>query len=89
MTWCAPLSFSKNCPVMRIPSSGPVGRTPELFETHLFDVKKDPEQTSSLNDTVIEKQMIEKMLQVMVQNDAPVEQYERLGLDAPGAPTAG
>lgn len=84
MTWHAPLSFSKDCPVMRIPSSGPVGRSPDLFETRLFDLENDPEQNHPLDDSALERQMIDKMVQVMAGNDAPAEQYERLGLGAPG-----
>ncbi|HAK51274.1 MAG TPA: hypothetical protein DCM54_05140 [Gammaproteobacteria bacterium] len=84
MAWHEPLSFSKNCPVMRIPSNGPVGRTPELFETRLFDIENDPDQTQPLNDPVVEQEMIDKMVRVMRQNDAPQEQFERLGLTIPG-----
>lgn len=69
---------------MRIPSSGPVGRSPDLFETRLFDLENDPEQNHPLDDSALERQMIDKMVQVMAGNDAPAEQYERLGLGAPG-----
>jgi hypothetical protein len=66
---------------MRIPSSGPVGKSPELFETRLFDLHNDPDQTQPLDDPLIEQQMIDKLLKAMRENDAPIEQYERLGLN--------
>ena len=50
----------------------------------LFDIKSDPAQTTTLDDPVSEQQMIDKMLRVMKENDAPEEQYERLGLTIPG-----
>lgn len=82
MTWHEPLSFTKGCPVMRIPSSGPVGRAAELYETRLFDLDNDPDQTQPLDDPAVEQQMIDKMVRLMTENDAPLEQYERLGLNA-------
>ena len=84
MTCHEPLSFSKNCPVMRIPSSGPAGKSPERLETRLFDLQNDPDQTQPLDDPLIEQQMIDKLLQAMRENDAPIEQYERLGLNVRG-----
>ena len=82
MTWHEPLSFTKGCPVMRIPSNGPAGRVPDLYETRLFDLDNDPDQTQPLDDPAVEQQMIDKMVRLMTENDAPLEQYERLGLNA-------
>ena len=69
---------------MRIPSNGPVGRAPERFETRLFDLYNDLDQTRPLDDPTVERELIEKMMALMVQNDSPAEQYERLGLERPG-----
>ena len=84
MTWHAPLSFTKNCPVMRIPSNGPAGRTPERYKTRLYDLDNDPGQTRPLDEPAVERQMIDKMVRVMAENAAPAEQFERLGVSAPG-----
>jgi hypothetical protein len=83
MTWHAPLSFTKNCPVMRIPSTGPVGRAPDLFETKLFDIENDRDQTQPLDEPAVEAQIIDKLVRVMADNAAPLEQYERLGIRPP------
>ena len=83
MTWNEPLPFSKKCPVMKIPSQGPVGQSPDIFETKLFDLENDPGQTELIHNPVIEKTMIELMITVMQEHHAPNEQYIRLGLGIP------
>lgn len=77
-----PFSFTKECPVLKIPSYG----IPELdfsaysFGTMLFDVEKDPHQLHPINDTKVEEHMITLMKRAMEENDCPKEQYERLSL---------
>ena len=83
-------SFTKGCRVMQIPT-----RTPRSFladdnpvglgkqATLLFDVVADPGQTQPLDDVEIEARMIELMIREMARNDAPLEQFERLGLPVP------
>ena len=83
MSWSEPLPFSKKCPVMKIPSHGPVGQSPDIFETKLFDLENDPSQTESIHNPVIENRMIELMITVMQEHHAPNEQYIRLGLGNP------
>ena len=46
----------------------------------LYDLENDPEQNHPVNDPAIESRMIQLLLRLMRQNDAPAEQYERLGL---------
>ena len=46
----------------------------------LFDMKNDYEQQHPLDDSGIEKTMIEKLKKTMQKMDAPTEQYERLGI---------
>lgn len=74
----APLSFTKGCPVMKIPTRG-VG-TSHGFGTLLFDLHADPKQEHPLNDPAVEQMMIDHLVRLMRENDAPPEQYERLGL---------
>lgn len=52
----------------------------ETKHTLLFDLQTDPQQLQPLQDEEIEKRMIALLLQLMRENDAPQEQYERLGL---------
>ncbi len=56
---------------------------PHRFGTLLFDLANDPQQEHPLKDPVIEKRMIEHLMRVMQANDAPREQYQRLGLPHP------
>jgi hypothetical protein len=77
-----PFSFSKDCPMLKIPAEPFMARAHQ-FGTLLFDLHSDPHQQKPLNDQSVERRMIEHLLRLMVENDAPVEQYERLGLRAP------
>ena len=51
------------------------------YGTLLFDRQKDPGQTTDLQDADVEARMCRLMIELMKQNDAPEEQYIRLGLD--------
>lgn len=50
------------------------------FGNKLYDVINDVKQKHVINDSDIELEMIEKMRELLVLNEAPDEQYERLGL---------
>jgi hypothetical protein len=73
-----PFSFSKGCRLMRIkPDSWwDVYR----FGSLLFDLEADPRQEHPLEDPRVEAKMIAHLVRLMKENDAPVEQFERLGL---------
>ncbi|MEZ4710999.1 MAG: sulfatase [Caldilineaceae bacterium] len=75
-----PFSFMKDCRVMKIPARGWAGRSYFQFGTLLYDVTADPRQEQPLNDPLVEQRMIEHLVRLMRANEAPVEQYERLGL---------
>ena len=80
MQWHPPLGFTKGCPVMRIPSTGPAGRAPEMFSTQLFDLATDPGQLKPIEDDVVEGRMVALLEEALFANQAPKEQYQRLGL---------
>ncbi len=80
-TMAEPLPFTKGCPVMKIESQKGLG--PHNFETMLFDIEADPQQQHPLESPEDEKRMIKLLIDCMQKNDAPPEQYERLGLSAP------
>ncbi len=44
----------------------------------------DPAQEQPLTDPVVEKHMAQLMVDLMRQHDAPVDQYQRLGLPVAG-----
>lgn len=81
-----PFSFTKGCPVLKI--KGKPWAIPQPCKTFLFDVEKDPQQKTPLINAEVEAKMTQYLLQLMRKNDAPSEQYQRLGLDAVGIEAA-
>lgn len=57
-----------------------VEKTDEVCRTMLFDLREDPYQNRPIHDPETEERMIRLMVELMKENDAPSEQYERLGL---------
>lgn len=57
------------------------GKYAEVYTTMLFDLENDPKQAMPIRDAAIEQRMCEIMIREMQKNDAPMEQYERLGLN--------
>lgn len=78
MTVAAPFAFTKGCPTMRIPAQPWVN--PHPFGTALFDVAADPRQQTPIRDPALESRMVRLLVDAMAANDAPPEQYVRLGL---------
>jgi len=77
-----PFSFTKGCKTMKIkgmPQHGSIQHQHE-WETLLFDNEIDYGQKSPISDIKIERRLVENMIRLMGENDAPAEQYERLGL---------
>ena len=75
----APFAFTKGCPTIKTEARGSNWSMP-VFETLLYDLQDDPKQERPLRDDAIESDMIDKMVGLMRANDAPAEQYERLGI---------
>jgi len=73
-----PFSFTRGCRTMKI--EGRPWLDPHPFGTLLFDLAADPAQEQPLTDPALEDKMIGHLIRLMKQNDAPIEQYERLGL---------
>ena len=73
-----PFSFTKGCRTMKIGARS--WRAPYDFGTLLFDLETDPKQEHPINDPDVEWMMMEHLIRLMKENDAPPEQYERLGL---------
>lgn len=75
--------FTKGCPTMRIgnPDGGSSNWAgAHRFGTLLFDINSDPAQAEPLDDPEVENRMIEHLVREMKKNDAPAEQFKRLGL---------
>ena len=74
-----PFTFTKGMRVLKIPSLHDYG-TPHDFGSLLFDLQSDPEQQHPVQNAVIEERMIKHLRGLLAKNDAPPEQYVRLGL---------
>ena len=75
-----PFGFTRGMPVMRFDAMGAVEKFP--YGDMLFDVAADPGQENQVTtDTALKKEMEEKLRVLMKDNDAPAEQFLRLGLD--------
>lgn len=74
-------------PVYKVPVLNPaildgLGDMREFTKSSLlFDLIKDPGQTRPINDPVLEEHYKKRLVRVMIANDAPVEQFERLELE--------
>jgi hypothetical protein len=86
-TLADPFSFTKGLSTLRIPTrvrfGAERGRHADRNQSRLFDLQNDPGQTSPLQDEAIEARMIDHLVRLMAEADAPPEQYRRLGLSQP------
>jgi arylsulfatase A-like enzyme len=73
-----PYDFTKGCRTMKIPTRTWTDAYP--FGTLLFDLQSDPKQEHPVDNPEVEAMMVNHLLRLMHENDAPSEQYERLGL---------
>ena len=73
-----PFSFTKGVRPLKIEARTWIKA--HSFGTLLFDLHTDPGQEAPLDDSDVEALMVQKLLRLMEANDAPPEQYERLGL---------
>ena len=77
-------SFTKGVPLLRTNASEDFsGDTAIKFSlgTKLYDLSTDPHQNTSIQDSQTEHRLIQAMLKLMQENDAPQEQYQRMGLN--------
>ena len=75
-------TFTQHCQTLEIPALAMIN--PYIYGTLLFDLESDPQQEQPLQDEKAERRMIELMVGLMRQNDAPREQFDRLGLPPDG-----
>jgi arylsulfatase A-like enzyme len=75
-----PFSFTKGVKPLRIPART-YGNL-HAYGTMLYDVQGDPQQRETLHDDEVESRMIGFLTDLMQQNDAPGEQYVRIGLSS-------
>jgi arylsulfatase A-like enzyme len=78
-----PFSFTQGIRPLKIPARTYVKA--HSFGTMLFDLANDPAQEHPVIDDVLELRMVRLMIEWMHWNDAPPDQFERLGLPIDGA----
>ena len=74
-----PFSFTKETKTMKTKGRG--WAKPHTMDTLLYDLEADPRQEAPITDAKTEERMIYLMVKLMQENDAPPEQFERLGLE--------
>jgi arylsulfatase A-like enzyme len=82
VTLAEPFAFTKGLRTLKVPARTYFNA--HRFGTMLFDVEKDPGQQTPIVDDEVERAMLRLLLEWLHWNEAPPEQYERLGLPADG-----
>ena len=59
----------------------PHAHTPKGWKTVLYDLEQDPHENHPLEDAGVTARMRKLMVEKMIEGDAPVEQYTRMGLE--------
>ena len=81
----APFKFTKGCRVMKVPNDSRIKNATFCnsfqYGHLLWDLANDPDQNNKLDDPSTEASMLNKMIRMMKANDAPDEQYIRLGIE--------
>jgi hypothetical protein len=75
-----PFGFTKGCRMLRIPARGGSWRDAYRLGTLLFDLRSDPCQQQPIDDPEVEKRLVNYLVRLIRENDAPPEQFTRLGL---------
>lgn len=79
-----PFAFTKGLRTMRIGALSGFRINSWQHGTLLWDLETDPGQTAPIVDDRIEQEMIELLLELLHENDAPESVYVRLGLPPQG-----
>ncbi len=79
MKWHTPFSFTKGAPVMQMEPDGNFGGG-HGYGDLLFDLQADPSQEHPIEDEAQKARLEGLMAALLKENDAPPEQFERLGL---------
>jgi hypothetical protein len=76
-----PFSFTKGCKTMKIPAKP--WTSGYEHGTQLFYLVLDPKQENPIENSEIETHLVREMIDLMMWNDAPPEQFVRMGLKDP------
>jgi len=77
-------NFSKGMRVLKLPGNSSGNARDEGQGKHvLFDLENDPTQQSPIEAPAVEQRLVEHMVRLMVEADAPTEQFARMGVERP------
>ncbi len=76
----APLSFTKGCSILKIPSHDFIAENLNRFGNRLYDLINDPHQTQPLDNNELEAYYANLMRQRMIEEDANEEILDYYGL---------
>jgi len=74
-----PFGFTKGQPTLKLPARSWV-REDAVRDTLLWDIERDPEQREPIADAAVERRMATLLARLMMEAEAPEEQFERLGI---------
>ncbi|MFF3530588.1 sulfatase [Streptomyces rubiginosohelvolus] len=80
LTLAEPFTFTKGVPTLRIAAHPSPLLGPQRFGTLLFDLAADPHQEKPITDDAVELRMLRLLVEGLRANDAPADQYSRLGV---------
>lgn len=75
-----PFSFTKNCPVLKIPGRPQHQSLQHEYPSMLFDISTDYRQQTCIDSPHVEHSLVEQMVRLMKEHDTPPEQLTRLSL---------
>lgn len=78
-----PFNFTKGCRTMKI-AAGTGFINPVQFGSKLYNIKNDPEELQEIEGLEVEVRLTNAMAKMMRENDAPAEQYGRMGIPQNG-----
>ncbi|ENH98134.1 sulfatase [Gracilibacillus halophilus YIM-C55.5] len=73
--------FTKGVGTLKMQTSDFMGKSYQRFGNKLFNYQEDPEQKNPLNDIEKEFEMINKLKEIMTENEAPSSLFTYYGLD--------
>jgi hypothetical protein len=78
-----PFSFTKGFKTLKTAAKPAHQTRQNEFGSLLFDLESDPGEERPLDSAEVESKMTDLMIELMLENEAPSEQFERLGLAIP------
>ena len=83
-TLSSPFAFSKGMPLLKVPAEAEDGSTDDrivsAYGSQLFDTASDPKESYAIDDKGTEERMCSAMTTLMIESEAPIELYSRMGL---------